>query len=721
MRTFVNFSMAVFAFVFLIGIQSCNDDDESKTIIQVPPSIELEVNKVGRTTASFSITSDKATDYAYAIRPASEKIPDATTLFKEETTGIFEEDSKVVNINLTDLIGDNDYKIYAAVRTINPFNYSDIVTKNIDTHVPFSEMISLESVGTTSFSYHIMKPKGVTKYKHVCLSKSDFDYIINLVGGTPASYVNAFGTEDSEDKTYVFDTSFQDVTGFSQDIYSDMEFIIIAGELDQEGSVAENTVKTLVFKTKKAGKAPYNIQVNIKDITSMTAAVNIIPEPGIERFRYHINTKAEFDFVSFEGEASIRRMIIGPWSETNNEGTGAIVVNANGLKPNTHYQVGIVGFDKERREKLIFADFKTGEPTGPLPELSAEPEPVETPWNKAAFRIKAAHTTSIIAGVFPQGSIDEVLSRPGNESLTAGDVIANNGSPLSPEQVAAAVSAEGMIIESSVLNSNTKYEFGIYATNEEGVGISVVKNFTTTSIPQFDGNGVRSKLPGKYTATTKDYTGRTISFPVTIATGVNESTEKEYHDKNRLVLLGFSPSGIEYTSPEILLENGWATSQEEANANYGPKWFIEFNKDNTISTSLPVNGILDYNMAKFNGHELYFHGFAKRPNSDKFTDMPISFPVEVTDNLTLTIKKTVDNSFAYYPGVLSGSSQWWGETAFAAAEQIVLTRDANQKTIGATAQSIHQILVPKQVKITLDDKSVAEKRRLTVEKKCINF
>lgn len=52
-------------------------------------------------------------------------------------------------------------------------------------------MITLESVKTTSFAYHIMKPEGVAKYKHVCLSKSDYDYIINLAGGTPASYVSA--------------------------------------------------------------------------------------------------------------------------------------------------------------------------------------------------------------------------------------------------------------------------------------------------------------------------------------------------------------------------------------------------------------------------------------------------------------------------------------------------------------------------------------------------
>lgn len=69
-----------------------------------------------------------------------------------------------------------------------------------------------------------------------------------------------------------------------------------------------------------------------------------------------------------------------------------------------------------------------------------------------------------------------------------------------------------------------------------------------------------------------------------------------------------------------LLANGWAATEEEANANYGPKWFIEFNSDETISTSLPVNDELDYTMLNFDGKQYYFHAFAKRPTSDRYTD-----------------------------------------------------------------------------------------------------
>ena len=682
MRTSLFLGMTGFAFLTTFGLQGCSDDEGGNDGKNPPPTINVEVGDVTRTTASFTITTSGAADYAYAVLPASETIADAEALFENGIVAMFE-GAKKVEVKIEDLTGDTEYKLYAAARNLNPFLYSKLVSESIDTHVAYTDMITLESVKTTSFAYHIMKPEGVAKYKHVCLSKSDYDYIINLAGGTPASYVSAFGKEATEDDTYVFDTTFFDAGGFRQDIYSDMEFIIIAGEVDGEGQVAKDAAKTLVFKTKKAGTAPYGIDVSVSNIASMTADITIKPEEGIERFRYHVNTKAEFDYIAFEGEASVRRMIIGHWDDVSNESSGTITVNAKGLKPNTEYQVGIVGFDKDMREKFLLYDFTTGEPTGPLPELTAEPVTVETPWNKAAFKIKTTYTVSMVAGVFPRGSIEDVLSRPGNEALTAGDVIAANGTSLTPEQVAAAMSGE---------------------------------DFATVSLPQYDGNGVRAKLPGKYTATTKDLEGKTVTFSVTIATGVNEATEKAYHDMNRLVVLGFAPCGVEYADPEKLLANGWVANEEEANAGYGPKWFIEFNSDNTISTSAPINGELDYTMAKFNGKELYFHGYAKRPNSDNYTDMAISFPIEVADDLTLTVKKAVDNSFEYYPGVLSGTSQWWGDMAFAASDEIVLTRDADQGAEPAAVKNVRQVSLPERVTVNLDAAPVADSRRIAAER-----
>lgn len=644
---------------------------------------------------------------------------DAEALFETGTVAVFET-GKTVDISVGDLTGDTEYKLYAAVRNINPFSYSELVSASVDTHVAYTDMITLESVKTLSFAYHIMKPEGAAKYKHVCVSKADFDFIVGLVGGKAHQYVSAFGKEAAEDGTYTFDTTFFDANNFRQDIYSNMEFIIIAGEIGDDGNVAEGTEKTLVFKTKEAGVAPYDISVAVSNIASMTADITITPSEGIERFRYYVNTKANFDYTAFEGEDIVRRSIIGHWEDTSNESSEALTINATGLTPDTEYQVGIVGFDKDMREKFLLYDFTTGEPTGPLPELVVEPETVDTPWNMAAFKVKSAHAVSMTAGIFPKGAIDEVLGRPGNENLTAGDVIFNNGTALTSEQVAATQDGEGLIIQIPDLSPETEYEFGIYATNQESVGVSVVKDFATVSLPQFDGNGVRAKLPGKYTATTKDLEGKTVTFSVTIATGVNEATEKAYHDMNRLVVLGFAPCGVEYADPEKLLANGWVANKEEADAGYGPKWFIEFNSDNTISTSAPSDGMLDYTMAKFNGKELYFRGYAKRPTSDRYTDTAISFPIEVADDLTLTVKKVVDESefgtFIYYPGVMSGTSQWYGDMAFAASDEIVLTRDADQGAEPAAVKNVRQVSLPERVTVNLDAAPVADSRRIAAER-----
>lgn len=49
---------------------------------KTPPTINVEVGDVTRTTASFTITTNGAADYAYAVLPASETIADAEALFE---------------------------------------------------------------------------------------------------------------------------------------------------------------------------------------------------------------------------------------------------------------------------------------------------------------------------------------------------------------------------------------------------------------------------------------------------------------------------------------------------------------------------------------------------------------------------------------------------------------------------------------------------------------
>lgn len=71
------------------------------------------------------------------------------------------EGAKKVEVKIEDLTGDTEYKLYAAARNLNPFLYSKLVSESIDTHVAYTDMITLESVKTTfRLSYHEARRRG---------------------------------------------------------------------------------------------------------------------------------------------------------------------------------------------------------------------------------------------------------------------------------------------------------------------------------------------------------------------------------------------------------------------------------------------------------------------------------------------------------------------------------------------------------------------------------
>ena len=111
---------------------------------------------------------------------------------------------------------------------------------------------------------------------------------------------------------------------------------------------------------------------------------------------------------------------------------------------------------------------------------------------------------------------------------------------------------------------------------------------------------------------------------------------------------------------------------------------------------------------------------SNRPTSDRYTDAVRSFPVEVSDDLTVTIKKLVEETdygtFTYYPGVLSGTSQWWGDMVFAASEEIVLKRDADQGPEPAAVKSVRHLSMPERVTVNLGASPAVDNRRAVAER-----
>ncbi len=673
-------------------LSSCSDDNGSE--ILDAPSVDIKVTSVQRSSVEFTISSPDGADYAYIITEKGASAPEsAEAIFSEGTSGMLE--NGTVKINAPEVEGGKEYVVYAAARKINPYIYSDVITADVNTNLPYSDIVTLDKIGFTDFAYHVEKPEAVTKMKHLVVRKADYEAIKSILGGlaevTPELYLETFGLDLTESDDFAYDKLGKDANSIGIDvhIHSGTTFIAMAGAVNDQGKIDSENFQYVEFKTRDAEVAPYDFDVTI-NTTSTTATININPDPELTDYRVIVLSKSEWDYSAREGEEQIRFLIIGHWDDSTNPVrrayTGANTIKSEGLIPNSQYVVGIIGFDSKGREKMKTLDFITGAPTGPAPTLSVtEATPsVATPWNTIAFNVKATRAAEVRYGFWTKASVDKVLSN-GNSMA---DVILNNGQICTADQLEAILSADGLLFETNDLDPATEYMFAVYARSDEYVAAVESRVFTTDELPQTGGE-VRKNMPGHYTATTTDENGATVTFPVTITTGVNDATISDYSAKNRLVALGFGPeSKFPYRSPEQI-------SSENPFADYGPKWFIEFS-DNGIK--VPNAYSKDWNMGLVNNQTAYIKGAGFRETANGTVAMNFpgdDFDVVVSeDGNTITIKGTfhdIGTKGGYtYPTMYSPGSGWFSPDVvhFQACSEIVLTRQAtrtanrNLRTIG---------------------------------------
>lgn len=710
-KNFFTFCVLVTLLSLSSAMTSCGDDDNNDVIPNLePPTFSVRLDEVQRTRAEFSVSSAQASDYAYMVTDADaiEK-PTAEDIFANGTIGQLEDG--VAKVTTLDVEGGKQFDIYVAVRRINPYVYSEVTKVNLDTDMPYTNLVTLDRIGKTDFKYHVELPEGVTTAKHVVIKKTDYEAIKSILamfgGVTYETYLKVFGHPITESTDIELDKYAE--YGFDSDIHihTNTEFLLMAGIPMEDGNIDPEQLNVIEFCTRPAGVCPYDVEVSI-ETTSTTAKISLTPEPGITEYRVLVDKKSEFDYWRREGEAQVRSVVIGHWDDSTNPiprvQTESVVLNPTGLIPNTDYVIGIVGFDSERHESVKYVDFRTGEPTGPKPQITIEasPDGITAPWKSAAYNVKVQNAVSVIYGIFLKSQVDNVLANGADMS----SIIQNNGILASEDQLAVMLTQDGMIFDTSELSPNTEYIFGVYAVNDEYVSAAEYVTFTTDMLPQFGGD-IRNNMPGHYTASTTDADGNTVTFPVTIATGVDDVTNADYALANRLVVLGFGPqSEFPYQSPADLIASG--KTPEEATNLYGPKWFIEFREDGIVA---PKPDELAWTMGNFGtSANSYFWGVGIRPSTGRDIDNLYDFPVEVSaDGNTVTVKGYYNENIPayYYPTMCTATSAWWyNDIQFRCYSDLILTRDSSKSAY------MHRGAVksPKMITINVYDYSVKEAR-----------
>ena len=666
------------------------------------PAVALEVGEIQQTSATFILTTDKASEYVYLLSKEAVKHESPAELFQSGTVMQFDQSHKAI-IKLENLEAECSYNLYAATRYSKDQQnlFSTIAAVEFNT-TRYVNVLTLNKADYTSYTYHVQIPAG-KKYKHISARKADFDWIINLVGGNATTYTNAFGFSEDKPGDFSFDKYFEDIYGGPVNIYPGDEYIVFASELDSEGACIEATTRQLIIQTPACPQSPYKIGVHADEINSTNAVITITPDKEFKFFRWTVLPKKDFDHIAQEGEGSVRADIIGNWNEKTNEANKQTTLEIDGLKPNTEYIAGVIGFDQQSGMTQVMFEFTTAEPSGPKPIITITDQDVPDPYNSKAFQLLLQNTISGTIDLHTKAQYDDVLSRP---DVQLKDVVRNNGTYMEKDQLNTALSEHGLKILFENLKPETEYVFGVYAENEESVSVVDTVQFTTDKTPNA-GQELRQKLLGKYTAKINTYRGGVRTFPVEIKKGVNAATEAEYESKNRLVCLGLGLDNYPIMSPETLMEDG--QSEEEANLNYGPKWFIEFQPDGTISTPKVYDYELDYNVYNYRGSKLEFHGFANRDGD--YIDTRCPFPIEVSaDYNTITVKgyemtsEWTGQTFTYYPGPMVMTSAYSGDPIWIGLSELVLERDPVESgAVYSTRTFAKKMSLPQTVKIDLSD------------------
>lgn len=714
----INHLLWMFAMVVAVLLPACKENPIEPST-PTPPDVRVKITSLTRTEVAFTIES-YASDYVYAILPKGETPTDAKAFFKEGKCGYLEK-AKATVVS-TDIEGGQEYQLVVATRQINPYNYSEITVVDLSTNLPYTSPLTIEKVGETCFGYHVEMPASAKKMKHVAVKKVDFEAIkamLQQYGNiTLASYLKVFGHEITESQTFMVDKLGK--TGLNDDIlvHPGLEYYVLLGEPDSNGDIPEDKIITKLITTKEFAKSSHKLNAEVST-TSTSISIKVNPDPEIESYRLAVAARADYDYTLREGMAQWKANIVGYWDDSLNlqhfekqhEYKGATTITMGGLRPQSNYVVGIIGYDKQGAEVFVNEVVMTSEPVGPLPEITITSTIPQSncPWNSAAYNVKVKNGVALHVGFFPKSAVDRKLA----EGVSLEDLVRNNAEPVDAKSLKEAQSAAGCVFEINTLDANTEYYFAAYAENDEFIGKAQMKSFKTEAPPRYGGE-VRNNMPGRYTAKSTDSYGRTISFPVTIATGVNEATTAAYEAANRLVCLGFgSANKYPVKLPADLVAAG--KSEQEANALYGPKWFIEF-----TPTAIKVPSVRDqetrgfsWAMCEQGGKPVYFMGFGTTDAGSVKDSSSYEWPVTVSaDGKTITLD-AIDSTFGYnfFPSMGTANDWYSGTAVYRCYSKLTLTRNADDATLKRGA-----LTAPRRYQLKLSEVQAKSTRRAVASK-----
>ena len=322
------------------------------------PTLELIAGTPGQTTYSFTIRSTEAEQYAYLLtrqQDAPTQTPSAEHIFSEGRTGATEGS---VEIQLTELLPNTAYRVYAAVKTDERYSVPASLefTTGEQTEPTPGKLITLVNKTQSSYTFRVDAGEG-NVFRITTVAKGLFD----MGGYDERTYLSTFGMYGEGDQTYEWING-NYLEGILMEVSGGMEYIIFAGLWDENAYDFIGEVERLDLTTPEWEVAEGTVEVTVSEVTGSTAKITFVPTADIESYRAYVLTQQlvdeaysgvygdGYDFIIYltESEFSNAALYEGKAEEV-----------WGNLQPGTDYCVSTVANGANGSKKLILTEFRT--------------------------------------------------------------------------------------------------------------------------------------------------------------------------------------------------------------------------------------------------------------------------------------------------------------------------------------------------------------------------
>lgn len=602
------------------------------------PEITLKDEGVTANSFSFSVTTTIPGVLGYAVVAEGGTNPTIDEIFARNTVEV--KDHAIVTIE--ELNGGTNYTLFTVLRasTNNYLSNPAKLTFTTPNDGGAQSPIVVKEIGYENVNFTINLPGPIL---FQCIDKGS----LTAYGQDIESYFRTEGIAIREqgplDVEWANGGRYGD---YEMRMREDSEYYIIAAQSDGT-TPYPNIISQIYYKEFKTLRKPVSnagLTTDLSEIASTSVRIKTTPDSTVTEYYVWIRTVADYNYyVSVGGEAIVASMIqrgdSGSWHLTKeNDATW------EGLTPETEYYCVIFVKDNKGATALSTIPFTTPGKTLDAPVVSISiTEPANSAHNTLNLNIYSESATSAKVVFRPTAEVAERRAE-GFED----DYIADNmGTPLSAEQVAA-IASTGLTIVMEELWPEVEYTALVCIKNAEQTATIKATTHSTTAqapAPRVESDLFTSLLGEwelTYDLVQENLVEARVSEIVTIAQGVDDKTNTDYRNQNRLVILGFpfevTAQGvyekIPVYYPADLLEarpNYYKHGQNLIYRDYGPKIFLEIGEGNTLSVPSSRSCHL-FNWSPDGSVDFYGCDY-----TNKFT-APATFPVTISaDGNTLTI------------------------------------------------------------------------------------